>query len=285
MPDVLPPALLANGLVVAVGADDVGDGAAAEVRHADDLHRRRVVDRVDRDDVGVLEAGEPFGLLGRPEGDLERDRPAGERFLARQEHAGERPLPKLLHQLEPEERVADTQADAAFLGRSPGEHRARQLALGRRWRSLEERLRGRRRIGDGEALRHRTLIEGVVEAGLPCGSRGRSLHGRDHGAPGRVGSTGSTPSSSGVIANPPTRWVAAARNPYGSGGDESCPADPVRSRRLSHETRNSRNNVTHAALGHVSRACKWDSPIRRARVRAPRELSVVLHELARLERS
>src|SRR5205814_1797678 len=78
-------------VVLAVQPELVGDRLPAEVRHADDLDRRGGVDRVDRDDVGVLEAGEPLRLAVGPEGDLQGPLPAGEHLPGGEGDPGERP--------------------------------------------------------------------------------------------------------------------------------------------------------------------------------------------------
>ena len=120
VPEVLPAEQRARRMFVTVRAEQVRDGPPAEVRHADHLNRRRVVDRVDGHDVGVLQACEPLGLASWTKSDLEGHRPAGKRFLMREEDSCECALSEFLHQMEAEKCVADAQADTGFfLIRSP----------------------------------------------------------------------------------------------------------------------------------------------------------------------
>ena len=64
---------------------------APKIRHAHRLERAPPVDRVDRDDVGVLQLGQGLRLAGQGRGHLD-DRPAGRPGqVAGQEHPAERP--------------------------------------------------------------------------------------------------------------------------------------------------------------------------------------------------
>ena len=69
----------------------------AEVRHAEqpEAGLRVVVDRVDRDDVGVLEPGEHLRLVPLGPRDLQRDRAVAQLDLLGQVHPGERPPAQL----------------------------------------------------------------------------------------------------------------------------------------------------------------------------------------------
>ena len=68
----------------------------AQVGHADGPQARALilVERIDRDDVGVQQLGERLGLVPFDGRDLQHDGAAGQVGLLRQEHPGERPLPE-----------------------------------------------------------------------------------------------------------------------------------------------------------------------------------------------
>lgn len=91
-----------------VGAEQVGDGAAAEERHADDLHGAGLVYRVDRHDIGVLESGQAFRLTGGPQRHFQGYGSARERLLMGEEDSGKCPLPQFFDQLEAEEGFSNT---------------------------------------------------------------------------------------------------------------------------------------------------------------------------------
>src|SRR5262249_2515342 len=85
----------------------VGEGGWPQVGHAGGVQRRAGVQRIDGDDVGVLQPGQPLRLAQGLGGDLQGHEPVGQVTLSGQVDAAERAAAQLGQQVEAEEGAAD----------------------------------------------------------------------------------------------------------------------------------------------------------------------------------
>jgi hypothetical protein len=82
---------------------------AAEIRHTDDAQPGRgiFVDRVDRDNIGVLQLGQGLRLIASDRRDFDDDWPPGQRVLASTEHSRKRTASQFSNKPEAENFIAD----------------------------------------------------------------------------------------------------------------------------------------------------------------------------------
>ena len=144
------PARVRQARPVADLLDHLGQGGAAEERHAHRLERPDAVERVDRDDIGVLELGQGLGLAEDVAGDLQRHRPAAEVRLPGEVDPAERPAAQLLLQPEAEENIS--RFGEGLRGLHPAGQRPRVRRVGRPHLGGDGHPLGARRRGVGERL-------------------------------------------------------------------------------------------------------------------------------------
>jgi hypothetical protein len=158
------------------GGDVVGQRGAAEERHADDFVPVPAVDRVDGDDVRVLEPAEPVALRGHPVGHLEDHPAAGDGVLFGEEDGGERPPAEPLDEGEPEQGVAGAEVvdggprgRADRPGRPPGVAGRAEPGAGGRGGVTDG---GRRDDGFRDVVVHRPGSRGGAASGQPGAADG-----------------------------------------------------------------------------------------------------------------
>jgi hypothetical protein len=110
----LPPgAIRPQSLVLQQRAQSV----RADIRHAHDLVLEKVVNGIDRDNVGVLQAGQPLRFAVVALGYFQGHQASAQVALRREEHTAEGAAAQFADQFEVEQRVANGGSDRWFRAR------------------------------------------------------------------------------------------------------------------------------------------------------------------------